>query len=140
MIVAVPSSAPGGLEAPVSAHFGHSECYTLITVEKNQITAVEIISNVPHAQGGCMAPVRYLAHKGATALIAGGMGQRPLAGFNQNGINVYYDGKAQTVGQALDALLNGNLSLFNQNHTCGGGDCHHQHRGAHAISKTPSPN
>ena len=125
MIVAVPSEAPGGLEASLSAHFGHSECYTLITVEKNQIAGVDIISNVPHNQGGCMAPVRYLAQRGTTALIAGGMGQRPLAGFNQNGIKVYFGGEAQKVGQAMDALLNGRLPQFNLNHTCGGGDCHH---------------
>jgi predicted Fe-Mo cluster-binding NifX family protein len=68
-----------------------------------------------------MVPVNYLAEKGAKALIAGGMGLRPLMGFNQVGIEVYYGGNAQTVGQAIEALVDGKLPIFSQENTCGGG-------------------
>ena len=68
-----------------------------------------------------MAPVQHLAGSGVQQLIAGGMGLRPLMGFNQAGIEVYYGGDAQTVGQAVQAMLAGRLPQFQQEHTCGGG-------------------
>ena len=124
-IIAVPSSMPGGLEAPLGAHFGHCDLYTLVTVNEEGIESVDVIPNVPHQQGGCMAPVNYLAGKGAKKLIAGGMGLRPLMGFNQVGIDVYFGGDARTVGQAVDAFMAGKLPQFTQQHTCGGGGGHH---------------
>lgn len=120
-IVAVPSTAPGGLEAPLGAHFGHCDLYTLVALENNQIKKVDIIPNVPHVQGGCLAPVQYLAQQGAKKLIAGGMGLRPLMGFHQVGIEVYFGGNYQTVGEAVQALTEGKLPQFSQEYTCGGG-------------------
>ncbi|MEA3232404.1 MAG: NifB/NifX family molybdenum-iron cluster-binding protein [Thermodesulfobacteriota bacterium] len=120
-LVAVPSENPGGLDAPLGAHFGHCAMYTLISVEDAQIKDVKVIPNMPHEQGGCMAPVNYLSENGVKALIAGGMGMRPLMGFNQVGIEVYFGGDHQTVGEAVNALVAGDLSQFSQEHTCGGG-------------------
>jgi predicted Fe-Mo cluster-binding NifX family protein len=120
-VIAIPSSNPGGLEAPLGAHFGHCDLYTLVSVENEAISNVEVIPNVPHQQGGCMAPVQYLAQKGIKKLIAGGMGMRPLMGFNQAGIDVYHGGTFETVGNAVQALIEGKLHQFSQEHTCGGG-------------------
>jgi predicted Fe-Mo cluster-binding NifX family protein len=92
-----------------------------VTADDGKISDVKVIPNVPHQQGGCMAPVQHLANNGVTQLIAGGMGLRPLMGFNQAGIDVYFGGSAQTVGQAVDAMLAGELPQFQQEHTCGGG-------------------
>jgi predicted Fe-Mo cluster-binding NifX family protein len=120
-IIAIPSQAPGGLDADLGAHFGHCDLYTLVTIENGAVAAVKVIPNVPHQQGGCMAPVQHLAANGVKQLIAGGMGLRPLMGFNQVGIQVYYGGGARTVGEAVQSMLAGNLSEFQQEHTCGGG-------------------
>ncbi len=120
-IVAIPSSHPGGLGAMLGAHFGHCDLYTLVTLEDNAVQAVEVVPNVPHQQGGCMAPVKHLAAAGARVLIAGGMGLRPLMGFNQVGISVYFGGEARSVGEAVDAFLANKLPEFRQEHTCGGG-------------------
>ena len=120
-LIAIPSTQPGGLEAALGAHFGHCDLYTLVAVENGEVKDVQVVPNVPHQQGGCMAPVNYLAQKGVQKLIAGGMGLRPLMGFNQAGIEVYFGGQAQTVGQAIDAILEGVLPQFSQEHTCGGG-------------------
>ena len=54
-------------------------------------------------------------------LIAGGMGMRPLMGFNQVGIEVLFGNGAQTVGEAVEALLNSGLPRFTTEFTCGGG-------------------
>jgi len=128
-IVAVPSMSPGGLEAPISAHFGHCEIYTLLTVEQGQIREVRVIPNVPHQQGGCMAPVNHLSQHGVQVLIAGGMGMRPLMGFHEVGINVFHCGMSQSVGEAVEAFLHGDLSAFGQMHTCGGGENHSHAQG-----------
>ncbi len=121
LLIAVPSEHPGGLGSAVGAHFGHCDLYTLVSVEDGQIRDVDVVPNVPHQQGGCMAPVQYLASKGVHRLIAGGMGLRPLMGFNQVGIEVYYGGQAQTVGEAVASAIEGRLVQFSQEHTCGGG-------------------
>ena len=120
-LVAIPSVNPGGLDAPLGAHFGHCDLYTLVRVEDGQVADNRVIPHVPHQQGGCMAPVQHLAQHGVNLLIAGGMGMRPLMGFNQVGIEVYYGGESQTVGEAVAALIEGRLSRFGQEHTCGGG-------------------
>jgi predicted Fe-Mo cluster-binding NifX family protein len=120
-IIAIPSQAPGGLNADLGAHFGHCDLYTLVTVENDAVATVQVIPNVPHQQGGCMAPVQHLAANGVKQLIAGGMGLRPLMGFNQAGIQVYYGGGARTVGEAVEFMLAGKLPEFTQEHTCGGG-------------------
>ncbi len=119
--VAVPSTHPGGLDSLLGAHFGHCDLYTLVEVTDGQVQNVRTLPNVPHQQGGCMAPVNHLAQNGVQVLIAGGMGMRPLMGFNQAGINVLYGGGVQTVGEAVDAFLKGNLQQFTNDFTCGGG-------------------
>lgn len=123
-IVAIPSTHPGGLEAPLGAHFGHCDLYTVVKITDGKIEDVGTLPNVPHQQGGCMAPVNHLAQNGVGVLIAGGMGMRPLMGFNQVGITVFYGGPAQTVGEAVDFLLDGRLQRFTAEFTCGGGGGH----------------
>jgi len=120
-LIAIPSGNPGGLEAPLGAHFGHCDLYTLVTVENGTVSDVSVIPNIPHQQGGCMAPVQYLAQKGVKQLISGGMGLRPLMGFNQVGIKVLHGGMSRTVGEAVQSAIEGKLTEFQQNHTCGGG-------------------
>jgi predicted Fe-Mo cluster-binding NifX family protein len=123
-IVAIPSTNPGGLEAPLGAHFGHCDLYTVVKIADGKIEEVGTLPNVPHQQGGCMAPVNHLAQNGVGILIAGGMGMRPLMGFNQVGITVFYGGPAQTVGEAVSYLLDGRLQRFTAEFTCGGGGGH----------------
>ena len=126
MIIGIPSTQPGGLEAPFGSHFGHCDLYTIVEAEDGQIKNVSTLPSVPHAQGGCLAPVQYLADNGVKVLLAGGMGMRPLMGFNQLGIDVYYAGNAPSVGVAVEAFLAGKLQQFTQDQTCGGGGGGHQ--------------
>ena len=119
--IAIPSTLPGGLEAQVGAHFGHCDLYTIVDIQDDLIAKVETLPNVPHQQGGCLAPVQHLAQNGVTILIAGGMGMRPLMGFNQAGIEVYRGTPAPTVGAAVQAMVRGELQVFTRDFTCGGG-------------------
>jgi len=118
--VAVPSEQPGGWDTAVSAHFGQCAMYTLVDVDGQDIVAVETIANVPHVQGGCLAPVQYLASHGVGILVAGGMGMRPLLGFQQVGIQVFYGAGISRVGDAVRAWTRGELPQFSPHNTCGG--------------------
>jgi predicted Fe-Mo cluster-binding NifX family protein len=121
--IAIPSNLPGGLEAQVGTHFGHCEIYTVVDVKEGQVTQVSTLPNVPHQQGGCLAPVHHLAQNGVTILISGGMGLRPLMGFNQAGIEVFRGNGEPSVDAAVKALIAGGLERFAREFTCGGG--HH---------------
>jgi predicted Fe-Mo cluster-binding NifX family protein len=120
-IVAVPSVHPGGLDSQRSGHFGHCEVFTLVSVDNGQIKDVSVVQNPPHVQGGCQAPVNLLHKNGANAIIVGSIGMRPLMGFRQMGIEVYYGPEGETVGAVVDNLLQGRLQLIVEDQVCGGG-------------------
>ena len=85
-IIAIPSSHPGGLDAALGAHFGHCDLYTLVKIADGKIEEIATLPNVPHQQGGCMAPVNHLAQNGVKVLIAGGMGRGAYERFRSLGI------------------------------------------------------
>ena len=118
MKIAIPSMAPGGLEAEISAHFGHSDVFTMVTVEDNKIAGTELVQNPPHAQGGCMAPVMLLKENGADALIITGIGMRPLMGFQQVGIKVF-SGVPGTIEFVVNEYLGGRLQPAGEDIVCG---------------------
>ena len=121
VIIAIPSELPGGLDAAVGQHFGHCDIYTIVEAKGEEIISVSTLPNVPHQQGGCMAPVNHLATNGVNVLIAGGMGMRPLMGFQQVGVKVFMGANAPSVGHAVQAFLLGRLPAFSTEFTCGGG-------------------
>ncbi|MBP3730912.1 MAG: NifB/NifX family molybdenum-iron cluster-binding protein [Mailhella sp.] len=126
ILVAIPSDAPGGLDAAPSAHFGHCDAYTVVTVEDGKMTDSFIEYNEGHGPGGCVEPVRALAEKGVSVLIAGGMGMRPLSIMQQLGITVMFSSGYATVRDTLQAYLAGKLSAFDSGNLCNGGCGHHQ--------------
>jgi FKBP-type peptidyl-prolyl cis-trans isomerase 2/predicted Fe-Mo cluster-binding NifX family protein len=130
MLVAIPSESPGGLEARISDHFGHCEVFTLVQLEEQQVGSVTVLPNDAHESGQCMGPVMLLKEQGAESLVAGGMGARPLSGFQEVGITVYFKAGAETVRDAIELLIAGECREFAPAQTCGGqGGCesHGQH-------------
>jgi len=119
--VAVPSMLPGGLEAQRSGHFGHCDVFTLVEVDNGEILNVTTVQNGAHFQGGCHVPVQILQQSGANAIIVGGIGMRPLMGFKQVGIEVFYGPQGETVKSAIDQLVQGQLQPIGDNQVCGGG-------------------
>jgi FKBP-type peptidyl-prolyl cis-trans isomerase 2/predicted Fe-Mo cluster-binding NifX family protein len=121
MLVAVPSKSPGGLDATIADHFGHCDAFTLVQIDNDQVGEATVLQNPGHGEQGCMGPVMLLKNKGAEALVAGGMGARPLGGFQQEGITVFHKGEATTVREAVEGIIAGTSKPFAQQHTCGGG-------------------
>lgn len=122
ILVAVPSEAPGGLDAAPSAHFGHCAAYTIAKIENGQIIDSRVMVNPGHEHGGCVEPVKELAKDGVTVLLAGGMGQRPLNAMREAGIRVYHCAGPLTVRAALEAFAQGKLEEFGVDRLCKG--CH----------------
>lgn len=126
-LLAVPSDAPGGFDAEISGHFGHCDAFSLFRIEGGSVVETAILPALPH--DNCLAPVRQLAERGVTDIVAYGMGARPLSGFLASGIQPFHAGDHSKVGDVVDAFLGGQLLAFSADHTCAhhaeGEDCHH---------------
>lgn len=125
--VAIPSLEKGGLEGKRAGHFGHCDVFTLVDVDEGKIINVSTIQNEPHQQGGCMQPVQLLANHNVNALIVGGIGLRPLMGFNQFNIDVYYEVDRLEIQPVIEDFLAGNLPIIQNDQVCGGGGHGHGH-------------
>ena len=119
--IAIPSMAPGGMEGERSGHFGHCDVFTFVDVENGEIKQVTTVPNQSHEQGGCMVPVNLLASHKVKALIVGGIGMRPLMGFRQEGIDVYYDATQPQIAPVVEDLVTEKLPLIGEEQACGGG-------------------
>ena len=123
-LLAIPVSEVATPIPEVSAHFGHCAGYVLAQVKNGEGVETSSIGAMPHEQGGCLAPVSFLAQKGVTALLAGGMGMRPLMGFHEAGITVYKVDLPARIDAAIDSFIKGDLPVFAQNSVCqGSGHC-----------------
>ena len=71
----------------LAAHFGHCEHFAFIDVDEASkvILKKEFVASPGHQPG--LLPV-WLAEEGISTIIAGGMGSRPQALFNENRIEV----------------------------------------------------
>jgi predicted Fe-Mo cluster-binding NifX family protein len=118
--IAIPSMGEGGLEGERSGHFGHCDCFTIVDVDHGEIASVTVVENPPHVQGGCLRPVELLASHRVDALVVAGMGARPLEGFNNVGIDVYFENTTPGIGDVVSMLLEGGLPVMESRHTCSG--------------------
>lgn len=119
--IAVPSNGQGGLDGNRAGHFGHCDVFTFVDVENGEIKNVSTLQNQEHAQGGCMVPVNLLAEHKVKALIVGGIGMRPLMGFKQVGIDVYYDAERADIRPVVEDLIAEKLQIIANDQVCGGG-------------------
>ena len=119
--IAIPSNGQGGLDGTRAGHFGHCEVFTFVDVENGEIKNVSTLQNQEHVQGGCMVPVNLLAEHKVNVLIVGGIGMRPLMGFKQVGIDVYYDGERTDIRPVVEDLIAGKLQIIANDQVCGGG-------------------
>jgi predicted Fe-Mo cluster-binding NifX family protein len=104
MRFAIPVS--GGV---ISPHFGHCEQFALIDVDGATKTIVrkQLVASPGHQPG--LLPV-WLAEQGASAIIAGGMGSRAQALFQENHIDVIVGVMETDPEKAVLNYLSGNLA------------------------------
>ncbi|PTV95350.1 putative Fe-Mo cluster-binding NifX family protein [Halanaerobium saccharolyticum] len=107
----------------VSAHFGHAPEFKLFSTEDNTISAEEVIENPGHQPG--LLP-KLLNEAGADIIIASGMGQKAIAIFEHNNIEVVC-GAAGNAREAVSNYLNDKLDASDNACSHGEGDGHHDH-------------
>ena len=89
------------------SHFGHCQQFAIIDVKDNSITEESLVTPPPHEPG--LLPA-WLAEKGVTDVIAGGMGQRAIDLFNQQKINVFVGAQIKSHTELASDLLNNTLA------------------------------
>jgi len=119
--IAIPSLGAGGLDGERAGHFGHCDVFTFIDLEGDTIKEVSTIANKEHVQGGCMVPVQLLAQHKVNILVVGGIGARPLMGFKQVGIDVYYEAERSEIRPVVEDLIAGKIPMITDMDVCGGG-------------------
>ena len=97
-------------EGKLTAHFGHCAAFALLDVDPvtRVVSRLADVDAPPH-QPGLLPP--WLAERGVTQIIAGGMGQRAMQLFAQHGIAVVVGAPVETPEQLVADFLAGNLSV-----------------------------
>lgn len=106
-MIAVPVS-----NGQLDAHFGHCKEFALYQITDGKISDQLLIGAPPHEPG--LLP-RFLASKGATDIIAGGMGNKAIQLFKQAGVNVFVGAPQITADELVDGFLNQTIQ-FNANY------------------------
>jgi len=88
------------------AHFGHCSQFALIDTDNGNINKETFVTPPPHEPG--LLPA-WLAEKGVTDVIAGGMGQRAIDLFNQQKINVFVGAQQKPPQDLAKDLINDTL-------------------------------
>ena len=96
-------------EGKVAAHFGHCSHFALFDVDETTMMIVkrEIIPSPGHQPGFLPA---WLAEEGVSVVIAGGMGSRAQALFNENRIEVIVGALSDNPERAALDYIKGELS------------------------------
>ena len=90
----------------VASHFGRCEKYVIAELDDGAVTAEETVPNPGHEPG--LLP-RMLNQMGVGTIVAGGMGPRAVALFEQFGIAVIA-GVSGPVAETLEQLAAGELT------------------------------
>ncbi|HRU04959.1 MAG TPA: NifB/NifX family molybdenum-iron cluster-binding protein [Candidatus Brocadiia bacterium] len=95
-------------DGKLATHFGHCAEFALLEADEAKKTVVSktVVEPPPHEPG--LLP-RWLAEKGVTVVIAGGMGMRAQQLFAEKGIRVVTGAPADDVEAIADAFLKGTL-------------------------------
>ena len=88
------------------SHFGHCQQFAIIETDNNVVTSEIQVTPPPHEPG--ILP-GWLAEKGVTDVIAGGMGQRAIGLFNQQKINVFVGAPLKNPAELANDLINNTL-------------------------------
>jgi predicted Fe-Mo cluster-binding NifX family protein len=104
MKIAIPTA-----QGMLCMHFGHCEKFTILEVDENskEITSQNELDPPPHEPG--LLP-RWLAEKNVDLVIAGGMGARAQALFQENGINIIVGAPSEAPEKVVKAHLDGTLT------------------------------
>jgi len=88
------------------SHFGHCEQFAIVDVENNAIVGENLVTPPPHEPG--LLP-KWLAERGVTDIIAGGMGQRAINLFVEQNIKVNIGAQSKSPKELVTDWINKSL-------------------------------
>lgn len=97
--IAIPVDENGILDG----HFGHCKFFALLDTEDKKIVAEEKVVPPPHEPG--VLP-KWLAEKGVSDVVAGGMGHKAIQIFNDNNVNVFVGAPKLTAHELAEGFIN----------------------------------
>jgi Mrp family chromosome partitioning ATPase/predicted Fe-Mo cluster-binding NifX family protein len=89
-------------EGKLTAHFGHAAQFALLHLANGVVKEKEMLTPPPHEPG--VLP-KWLGEMGVDVIIAGGMGQKALSLFEQNGIDVRTGAPSLSPEELVDQFL-----------------------------------
>jgi predicted Fe-Mo cluster-binding NifX family protein len=101
----------------VAQHFGHCPIYTLVRIQNGEEVARRAVKNPGHTPG--FLP-KFLAEKGVDCVVAGGMGQKAIDLFNEQGVDtiVGVTGSVdEVIAMYAAGQLKGGESACDHNHS-----------------------
>lgn len=107
-------------------HFGHCEQFAIVEVKEGLISDIKELTPPEHVPG--LYP-RWVAQLGVTDVIAGGMGERAIMLFNEQGINAFVGAPLKNPKELVEdflankLILNANYCNHDENHEHG--NCQH---------------
>jgi predicted Fe-Mo cluster-binding NifX family protein len=111
--IAVPTDGNGVLEG----HFGHCQFFELFETADNEIISHEKLVPPPHEPG--VLP-KWLANKGVTDVLAGGIGDGAIKILANKNINVFKGVPVLPAKELIENFLNETLELSDNS-------CNHDH-------------
>ncbi len=123
MRIAISADTNNGLDSAVSAHFGRCPYFILVDVDDKEVKEVTAIDNPYYANHSPGQVPAFIHNQGVSVMLAGGMGRRAVAIFEQNGIEPV-SGAVGTVRQAVESYLGGELRGAAP---CAESEHHHHH-------------
>ncbi len=128
--IAVASDDLTGLDAGVGQHFGRCRAYTLVEIADDRITRTDVVENPFLAGHGPGQVPTFIRDTGAQVLLAGGIGGRAIAAFQEFGIQVSA-GHSASVREAVEAWMAGSARGAEPcaGHGPGHGQDHHHGHG-----------
>lgn len=98
------------VDGKLCMHFGHCQYFALLDIDEQEgkFKRLDDVEPPPHAPG-LLPP--WLAERGVTCVIAGGMGQRAQQIFLEHGVKVIVGAPALTPEQIAADYLAGALTL-----------------------------
>ena len=106
--VAVSVDDSNGLDSVVSAHFGRCPYYILVDLDDREVRQVSAVANPNYGRHAPGTVPTFIQNQGADVMLAGGMGRRAIALFQEYGIQAV-TGAAGSVRHALEQYLGGEL-------------------------------
>lgn len=104
-------------------HFGNCEYFSFVEADKETKSIINIENKIPEEGISCQS-ANWISAQGANIVLAGGMGNRPMQIFQQNGVQVITGCPEIEIEAVVRQYLDGNITKGEN--PCGG-EHHHCH-------------